>query len=64
MNWPSHTPDINPMENIWAILKRKVMIRNPQNIQELIESIHNECRNFPQNIILHTFNSYIVEFIC
>jgi len=57
MDWPSYSPDVNPMENIWAIMKRNVSKRNPQNIQELIEAIHNECENFSQTTVSNIFHS-------
>ena len=57
MDWPYYSPDVNPMENIWAILKRKVSKRNPQNIEELIQAIHTECENFSQDTISNIFYS-------
>ena len=32
MDWPSNSPDSNPIENLWSILKRNVELRQPNNI--------------------------------
>jgi len=42
--WPSNSPDLNPIENIWALLKNKVKKRQNKTIDEFKVSIK-ECWN-------------------
>ena len=36
LEWPGNSPDLNPIENLWVILKRKVAARAPVNMQDLM----------------------------
>ncbi|CAF4891834.1 unnamed protein product, partial [Rotaria socialis] len=51
IDWPSNSPDINPIENMWSILKRRVEKQNPSNIDELDQFLHEEWQKFETNII-------------
>ena len=35
MEWPTQSPDINPVVNIWKLLKERAKEKNPSNIEEL-----------------------------
>lgn len=35
LNWPGNSPDLNPIENLWQVLKRKVRLHAPSNLQDL-----------------------------
>lgn len=42
MDWPASSPDLNPIENVWSILKRKVCRYKINNASELMSAIRRE----------------------
>ena len=47
MEWPSISPDLNPIEHLWGILKRKVEVRKVSNIRQLRDVVMEEWKNIP-----------------
>ncbi len=39
MDWPSMSPDVNPIDHLWGILKRKVVEHKVSNIHQLRDVI-------------------------
>lgn len=45
--WPSNSPDLNPIENLFAWMKRYVEDKGPTNENELLEAIEDAFKNIP-----------------
>lgn len=37
--WPGNSPDLNPIENLWGIIGKKIRQRQPRNSSELVDAI-------------------------
>ncbi len=52
MNWPPYSPDISPIENLWAIIKRKLHVTAIVSRPELIVKVQDIWRTDP-DIVRH-----------
>jgi len=57
MQWPANSPDLNPMENLWRIVKRRVEKRKPKNISDLEAFFVEEWNGLNSDIIINLVHS-------
>lgn len=57
LDWPAQSPDLNPIENLFAILKRKVGNRRFQNKKDLMDSLKFEWERIPMSTINNLLES-------
>ena len=48
LEWPSQSPDLNPIESLWWDWKKAVAVCKPKNISELKAFAHEEWAKIPQ----------------
>lgn len=51
LEWPSQSPDLNPIENFWEILDRKVRDRTYGNVTELFVALSAAWKNMDPHVI-------------
>lgn len=59
LDWPACSPDLNPIENLWGILARRVYANGRQfdTVAQLYVAVCNAWRDIPQSIIDNLINS-------
>ena len=57
LDWPSNSPDLNPIENMWSILKSNVKKREYKTIKEFTECVVSDWYNIDNSIIDALINS-------
>ncbi len=47
LDWPVNSPDLNPIENLWGIVKRKMRDTRPNNADELKATVKETWASIP-----------------
>ena len=57
LDWPPYSPDLNPIENLWGILKQNVDARKPRTLAELRSISQEEWKRIPMDMVRECINS-------
>ncbi len=58
LEWPSQSPDLNPIANLWRELKVRIAQRQPQNITALEEICMEEWAKIPATVCENLVKTY------
>ena len=57
MPWPPQSPDLNPIENLWSILDRKMMIRRVNTKDALFQALDTGWRELDVDLLTKLVDS-------
>ncbi|KAI4896389.1 hypothetical protein NFI96_003559 [Prochilodus magdalenae] len=62
MEWPSQSPDLNPIENLWRELKVRVAKRQPTNLHDLERICKEEWAKIPPDFRYNSETCHMQKF--
>ena len=57
MKWPAQSPDLNPIEQLWALLDEKINKSRATNLSSLFDQLNNAWKTIDTNILKKYVNS-------
>jgi len=61
LDFPPYSPDLNPIENLWAHFKRRIETHNATTLDELTAAVKQEWANTPQEMFATLSESMITR---
>jgi transposase len=56
-DWPPNSPDLNPIENMWAFVEAKVQKVGCKTFDDFCKAVLNEMASVPKDILAHYYSS-------